>query len=98
MAGFTAALRLTRVLFVALEAYVAPSVQGQAKMHALLSGGVGLVAVAMGRSFGFRGSAPRDKSPISPRVEGFGRGLTPVGSLRTGPRHLYDAESGCPRG
>ncbi|MAI77552.1 MAG: sodium:proton antiporter [Deltaproteobacteria bacterium] len=53
MAGFIAALGLTVALFVAAEAYVDPSLQGQAKMGALLSGLVGFVAVALGRILGF---------------------------------------------
>lgn len=53
MAGFVAALGLTVALFVASAAYLDPELQGQAKMGALFSGGVGLVAVAIGRWLGF---------------------------------------------
>ena len=53
MAGFIAALGLTVALFVAAEAYIDPLLQGQAKMGALLSGLVGIVAVLIGRLMGF---------------------------------------------
>ena len=53
MAGFIAALGLTVALFVASEAYADPVLRGQAKMGALLSGLVGVVAVLMGRMLGF---------------------------------------------
>jgi NhaA family Na+:H+ antiporter len=52
MAGFIAALGLTVALFVASAAFVDPVLLGQAKMGALLSGLVGLVAVAVGRLYG----------------------------------------------
>jgi NhaA family Na+:H+ antiporter len=52
MAGFIAALGLTVALFVATAAFVDPVLQGQAKMGALFSGGVGLVALFLGRLFG----------------------------------------------
>ena len=45
MAGYIAALGLTVALFVASAAFVDPVLLGQAKMGALLSGGVGLSAV-----------------------------------------------------
>ncbi len=54
MAGFIAALGLTVALFVAAEAYLMPDLQGQAKMGALLSGGVGLAAVPIARLLGIR--------------------------------------------
>lgn len=54
MAGFIAALGLTVALFVATAAYVEPGLQGQAKMGALLSGAVGLVAVPLARLLGIR--------------------------------------------
>ena len=54
MAGFIAALGLTVALFVATAAFAEPALQGQAKMGALLSGFVGLAAVALGRVLGFR--------------------------------------------
>ena len=53
-AGFVASLGLTVALFVATAAYVDPLLQGQAKMGALLSGGVGLVAVPVARLLGVR--------------------------------------------
>jgi NhaA family Na+:H+ antiporter len=54
MAGFIASLGLTVALFVATAAYVDPVLQGQAKMGALLSGGVGIVAVPVARLLGIR--------------------------------------------
>ena len=54
VAGFIAALGLTVALFVASAAYLEPELQGQAKMGALLSGGVGLVAIVLGRLLGLR--------------------------------------------
>ena len=59
MAGFIAALGLTVALFVAAEAFVDPGLQGQAKMGALFSGLVGIVAVVLGRLFGLAKSEPR---------------------------------------
>ena len=52
MAGFIAALGLTVALFVATAAFVDPALQGQAKMGALFSGFVGLVAIGLARAFG----------------------------------------------
>ncbi len=52
VAGFIAALGLTVALFVASAAYLEPDLQGQAKMGALLSGGVGIVAIGLGRLLG----------------------------------------------
>jgi len=52
MVGFVAALGLTVALFVASAAFVDPALLGQAKMGALLSGGVGLAAIAVGRLSG----------------------------------------------
>jgi NhaA family Na+:H+ antiporter len=49
MAGFVAALGLTVALFVATAAFADPLLQGQAKMGALLSGFVGLVAIGLAR-------------------------------------------------
>ncbi len=60
MAGFIAALGLTVALFVAAAAFTDGELQGQAKMGALLSGFVGLVAFALGRALGLsrrRGAA-----------------------------------------
>jgi len=55
IAGFIAALGLTVALFVATAAYTMdPVLQGQAKMGALLSGGVGLVAIPLARLMGIR--------------------------------------------
>ncbi|MCB9905221.1 MAG: Na+/H+ antiporter NhaA [Planctomycetes bacterium] len=53
MAGFVAALGLTVALFVAAQAFKDPHLQGQAKMGALFSGFVGLVAILLGKMFGF---------------------------------------------
>ena len=52
VAGFIAAIGLTVALFVAGAAYLDPVLQGQAKMGALLSGGLGLVAIVLGRLLG----------------------------------------------
>jgi len=49
MAGFVASLGLTVALFVATAAFSDPLLQGQAKMGALFSGFVGLVAIALGK-------------------------------------------------
>jgi len=66
MAGFVAALGLTVALFVASAAYLDPVLQGQAKMGALLSGLVGLVAIAIGRLLGFgRRAVERDARTTS---------------------------------
>ncbi len=53
MAGFVAALGLTVALFVASAAFSDPLLLGQAKMGALFSGFVGLVAIGLGRLLGF---------------------------------------------
>ena len=52
MAGFIAALGLTVALFVAGAAFTDPSLQAQAKMGALFSGGVGFAAIALGKALG----------------------------------------------
>jgi NhaA family Na+:H+ antiporter len=52
LAGFIAALGLTVALFVATAAFTDPALQGQAKMGALFSGFVGLVAILIGRMLG----------------------------------------------
>ncbi|MGH0037638.1 MAG: Na+/H+ antiporter NhaA [Myxococcota bacterium] len=52
MAGFIAALGLTVALFVATAAFSRGDLQGQAKMGALLSGFVGIAAIALGRILG----------------------------------------------
>ena len=49
LAGYIAALGLTVALFVASAAFVDPVLLGQGKMGALLSGGVGISAVAFAR-------------------------------------------------
>ena len=57
MAAYVAALGLTVALFVASAAFVDPVLLGQGKMGALVSGFVGLSAVAIGRAIGMhRGS------------------------------------------
>ena len=58
MAGFVAALGLTVALFVAGAAFTDGALLGQAKMGALFSGFVGLVAIAIGRLAGFGRSDP----------------------------------------
>ena len=55
MAGFIAALGLTVALFVAGAAFSSGELLGQAKMGALLSGLVGVVAVLIARPLGFGG-------------------------------------------
>jgi NhaA family Na+:H+ antiporter len=57
MAGFVAALGLTVALFVATAAFYDPVLQGQAKMGALFSGFVGLLAIGLSRVIGFRRAA-----------------------------------------
>jgi NhaA family Na+:H+ antiporter len=52
MAGFVAALGLTVALFVAGAAFTDPEVLGEAKMGALFSGFVGLLAIGIGRVIG----------------------------------------------
>ena len=61
-AGFIAALGLTVALFVATAAFPDPVLQGQAKMGALLSGIVGVVAVVLGRLFGIGSAADAGES------------------------------------
>ena len=55
MAGFIGALGLTVALFVAGAAFTDVILQGEAKMGALFSGLVGLVALALGRVLGMGG-------------------------------------------
>lgn len=62
MAGFIAAIGLTVALFVSSAAFAEPGLQGEAKMGALLSGLVALVAIALGRVFGFGRSSRRSAS------------------------------------
>jgi len=64
MAGFIAALGLTVALFVATAAFQDPVLQGQAKMGALFSGGVGVLALLIGKLLGF--SRPVDEEPARP--------------------------------
>jgi NhaA family Na+:H+ antiporter len=52
MAALVAALGLTVALFVAGAAFIDPVLLGQAKMGALFSGFVGLVAIVLGRALG----------------------------------------------
>jgi NhaA family Na+:H+ antiporter len=69
MAGFVAALGLTVALFVATAAFTDPGLQGQAKMGALFSGFVGLVAIAIARLFGFArqpGEVDEDQGRVGP--------------------------------
>jgi len=58
MAGFVAALGLTVALFVAGAAFTDPALLGQAKMGALFSGFVGLVAIALARMLGMGKTLP----------------------------------------
>ncbi|HJO23482.1 MAG: Na+/H+ antiporter NhaA [Myxococcota bacterium] len=60
MAGFVAALGLTVALFIAGAAFTDPALLGEAKMGALLSGAVGLVALVIGRLAGFGRADPPD--------------------------------------
>jgi NhaA family Na+:H+ antiporter len=64
MASLVAALGLTVALFVAGAAFVDPVLLGEAKMGALFSGFVGLVAIALGRLLGM--SSPQSASPVDP--------------------------------
>jgi NhaA family Na+:H+ antiporter len=64
MASFIAALGLTVALFVAGAAFTDPAVLGQAKMGALFSGFVGLLAVLLGRALGM--SARTSATPQRP--------------------------------
>jgi NhaA family Na+:H+ antiporter len=72
MAGFVAALGLTVALFVAGAAFVDPRLLGEAKMGALFSGFVGLLAIGVGRALGM--SQPASDSaavpPSSPGEQG----------------------------
>jgi NhaA family Na+:H+ antiporter len=70
MASLVAALGLTVALFVAGAAFVDPVLLGQAKMGALFSGFVGVLAVLVGRAAGMdrrRGAAsgPQDPDNLS---------------------------------
>ena len=71
MAGFVAALGLTVALFVSGAAFPTDlALQGQAKMGALLSGGVGFAALALGRMLGLGRSSPRASSPSGSSTDG----------------------------
>jgi NhaA family Na+:H+ antiporter len=65
MAGFVAALGLTVALFVAGAAFTDPKLLGEAKMGALFSGFVGLLAIGVGRALGMSRS-PEAASPAAP--------------------------------
>ncbi len=52
--GLIAGIGLTVALFVAGEAFTEPVIQGAAKMGALLSGGCGLLAIALGSLWGIK--------------------------------------------
>jgi NhaA family Na+:H+ antiporter len=62
MASFVAALGLTVALFVAGAAFTDPLLLGQAKMGALFSGFVGMLAIAISRVLGISGRG-RAKEP-----------------------------------
>jgi NhaA family Na+:H+ antiporter len=87
MAGFVAALGLTVALFVAGEAFTDPGLQGQAKMGALASGLVGLIAVALGRMLGFGGGGRAEGTSSDEVVE------EPPASPETPPGALPASES-----
>ncbi len=58
VAGVIAGLGLTVALFVAGQAFPAGSDQGAAKMGALFSGGAAIIAIALGRILGVKGTSP----------------------------------------
>jgi NhaA family Na+:H+ antiporter len=58
MAGFVAALGLTVALFVAGAAFTNAKLLGEAKMGALFSGFVGMLAIALGRALGMAKRSP----------------------------------------
>jgi NhaA family Na+:H+ antiporter len=64
MCGFVASLGLTVALFVATAAFPASmgSLQGEAKMGALMSAGVGVVAVLVGRMMGLHKDRSKKES------------------------------------
>ncbi len=64
MAGFIASLGLTVALFVATAAFPADlgQLQGEAKMGALMSAGVGIVAVLIGRAMGMHKQSSQPES------------------------------------
>jgi NhaA family Na+:H+ antiporter len=80
MASFIAALGLTVALFVAGAAFTDPALLGQAKMGALFSGFVGLVAVLIARALGMPASrsaaaesAPARRpltAPVTSKIDG----------------------------
>ena len=76
MAAFIAALGLTVALFVAAAAFVDPDLLGQAKMGALFSGFVGIVAIVIGKLIGLgagsgvQTSASSGKQPPGATTDG----------------------------
>jgi NhaA family Na+:H+ antiporter len=66
MAGFVAALGLTVALFVAGAAFTERELLGQAKMGALFSGFVGLIAIAIGRAVGMARRNPEGETTDAP--------------------------------
>lgn len=54
MTGLVAGIGLTVALFVAGVAFIEPDIQGSAKMGALLSGGISIVAIVLGRALNVR--------------------------------------------
>jgi hypothetical protein len=78
MAGFVAALGLTVALFVAGAAFTDPATLGQAKMGALFSGFVGLVAIAIGRALGMARRNPEGEKADAPASPAGSRSMPPV--------------------
>ena len=83
MAGFVGALGLTVALFVAGEAFLDPALLGEAKMGALLSGFVGLTAVAVGRAL--RMSGRSQQRPAAAGALGSGGESGGAVSMRDSP-------------
>lgn len=76
MAGFVGALGLTVALFVAGAAFVEPELLGEAKMGALFSGFVGLLAIGIGRALGMAKPPPVPQS-VTERTESGAAALAP---------------------
>jgi NhaA family Na+:H+ antiporter len=76
MAGLVAALGLTVALFVAGAAYppALAELQGEAKMGALFSGLVGIVAIVLGKVLGFGRAAPSAGERAAPAAPPEGEG------------------------